>query len=134
MGNFIEVNDTLQITVEQGFPLATFNLQDHIEKPVTLDDIKGKIFTFQEKPRARIFHLEPVRVFFVQNIDGKWLFWGHAQIQEQSISKSIDRSGNWNGEWQTSGRFILSKVYSPDIQRTITIHESPPGKSYFGDG
>ncbi|MFN3193927.1 MAG: hypothetical protein ACE361_25675 [Aureliella sp.] len=131
MGNYIEVNDTLQITVEQGFPEDVFDLECHLKTPITLDDVKGKVFEFHGKPRARVFHLEPVRVFLVQNIDGKWLHWGHAQIQTQTISKLLGESGEWEGEWQTSGTYIMSAVYDPEHQRRMTLLETPPGKSYF---
>lgn len=131
MGNYIEVNDTLQIMEKQGFPSDVFDLESHNEKPVTLADVSGKVFSFQGKPRARIFHLEPVRIFLVQNIDGKWLFWGHAQIQSQTIRKKNDSAGQWAGEWETSGTYTISKVYTPDQQRETTLLESPPGKSYF---
>lgn len=131
MGNYIEVNDTLQITKEQGFPSEVFELNSHIENPVTLEDVSGKIFSFQNKPRARIFHLEPVRIFLVENIEGKWLFWGHAQIQTQTINKELDDAGNWVGDWQTSGSYTISKVYSPEQQKLTTVLESPPGRSFF---
>lgn len=133
MGNFIEVNDTLQITKEQGFPSDVFDLEGHLKDPVTLEDVKGRRFTFKDKPRARVYHLEPVRIFLVENINGKWLFWGHAQIQQQSISKAIDASGHWSGEWKTGGEYIMSAVYDPVYQELITRRESPPGKSYFED-
>lgn len=131
MGNFIEVNDTLQITVAQGFPSDVFDLKRHQKCPVTLADVEGQVFRFFEKPRARVYHLEPVRVFLVENIEGKWLFWGHAQIQSQTISKALDENGAWTGEWQTGGEFVLSQVYEPKYQEVVTRRESPPGKSYF---
>lgn len=133
MGNNIEVNDTLQITKQQGFPTDVFNLEAHRRSPVTLADVQGRRFQFNGKLGARIYHLEPTRVFLVENIDGKWLFWGHAQVQQQTIAKLYDASGNWSGEWQTSGEFIISAVYSPPYQELVTRRESPPGKSYFGD-
>ena len=131
MGNYIEVNDTLQITEQQGFPVDVFDLENHLKTPVTLEDVRGRVFSFQEKPRARVFHLEPVRVFLVQNINGKWLFWGHAQIQSQTISKVLDCNGDWTNEWQTRGTYIMSAVYDPEHQRRMTTLESPPGRSYF---
>ena len=131
MGNNIEVNDTLQITPDQGFPTEVFDLEAHLKTPITLADVSGRVFSFQGKPGARIFHLEPVRVFLVQNINNKWLFWGHAQIQSQTISKVLDCNGDWTGDWQTRGTYIMSAVYDPAHQKRMTILESPPGKSYF---
>ena len=131
MGNYIEVNDTLQITIEQGFPAKVLDLAKHQCDPIELSDVAGQVFTFYKKPRARVFHLEPVRIFLVQYIEGKWLFWGHAQIQEQTISKTLDNNGKWTGDWETSGKYMISKLYDPDLQKQTTINESPPGRSYF---
>ena len=41
MGSFIEINDTLRITKEQGFP-AELDLQTHLANPYTLDNVKDK--------------------------------------------------------------------------------------------
>jgi hypothetical protein len=132
MGSFIEVNDTLQITPEQGFPIDILDLKKHQQEPITLEDLAGKVLSFHNKPRPRLYHLEPVRVFLVQNIGGKWLFWGKIQIQSQKITKKFDSDGNWiKGEWETSGTYIFSEVYEPDYQRVFTIRESIPGRSYF---
>jgi len=84
MGSYIELNDTLQLTTEQGFPIE-LTLEKHLQHPFTANDFDGKIFSFQNKPNARLFHLAPTRVFLVHNIDGKWLYWGHAHIIEQTI-------------------------------------------------
>lgn len=132
MGSFIEINDTLQITTEQGFPADLLNLENHVQTPVTLDDVSGKIFHFHKKDSARIFHLDPIRVFLVHSIDGKWLIWGKALIQSQTIEKQLDASGKWiDGKWQTSGTYIISEIYEPDYQAIFTKRESVPGKSYL---
>lgn len=132
MGSFIEINDTLQITTEQGFPADLLNLANHLQTPVTLDDVKGKCFHFHKKDSARIFHLDPVRVFLVHSIQGKWLIWGKALIQSQTIEKQLDESGKWiEGKWQTSGTYIISEIYEPEYQAIFTKRESVPGKSYF---
>ena len=88
MGSFIELNDTLQITTEQGFPAEILDRDSYVKNPVTLDDVKNKIFHFKNKPKARIYHLDPVRVYFVHNINGKWLFWGRIFIETQTIVKN----------------------------------------------
>ena len=125
MGSMIEINDTLQLTTEQGFPSDVFDLACHQQNPITLDDVKDRIFTFKSKPNARIFQLDPVRVYFVHNINGKWLFWGHVFIQSISITK--DDKGNWI----TGGTYKVTEVYSPDYQESFSRHESPPGASFF---
>lgn len=132
MGSNVEVNDTLQLTNDQGFPAAILNLTGHIQKPVTLSDVADKTFQFANKPGARLFHLDPVRVFLVHNIDGKWLIWGKVLIQSQTVHKELNTAGTWTGEWLTSGTYKIIDLYEPDYQRTFTRRESPPGKSYFG--
>ena len=83
MGSFIELNDTLQITTEQGFP-KELTLEHHLQKPFIAEGFAGRVFDFN-KPDLRLFHPAPTRVFLVHNIDGKWLYWGHALILEQTI-------------------------------------------------
>ena len=79
MGTYIETNDTLQITREQGFP-KELQYDRHLIKPFTADDFKDVIFEFKDKPNIRIYHRPPVRDFLVENINGKWLYWGLIHI------------------------------------------------------
>ena len=44
MGSFIEINDTLRITVEQGFPVDILDLKKHQQNPVMTETLKDKIF------------------------------------------------------------------------------------------
>ena len=131
MGSQIELNDTLQLTTEQGFPAGLLDLARHRETPVTLADVQGRVFEFSNKSKARLFHLDPVRVYLAHNIAGKWLFWGQALIQSLKIAKKLPENGHWGGEWLTSGTYIVSAIYDPEYQETFTRKESPPGKSYF---
>ena len=94
MGTMIELADTLQLTTDPGFP-KLLDRDKHVKKPITLDVVAGRIFKFKDKPNASIFQLDPVRVFFVHNIDGKWLFWGHVQIQSLTIEKNLAPDGSW---------------------------------------
>ena len=125
MGSLIELNDTLQITEEQGFPSETLNLERHREKPLKAKEFEGRIFEFRDKEGARIFHQSPVRCFLVQNINGKWLYWGKCLIIEQKIK------GGTKEEHVTEGKFRITEIYDPKYQELITKHESPEGKSYF---
>lgn len=134
MGSEVEVNDTLQLTAEQGFPTEVFDLARHQERPVRLEDVAGRVFAFHGKERPRLFHLDPVRVFLVQNIGGKWLFWGKALIQSQQITKRLGPDGQWQKVWETSGTYVVSDVYEPEYQELFTRRESPPGASYFSGG
>lgn len=81
MGSYIETNYTLQITREQGFP-KQLNYEKHKITPYIAEDFENKIFEFKDKPNIRIYHRPPVRNFLVQNIDGKWLYWGLVHILE----------------------------------------------------
>lgn len=127
MGSGIEVNDTLQLTVEQGFPKDVLDLQKHISDPIKLESISDQVFHFSRKDGARVFHLDPVRVFLVENIDGKWLFWGKACIQSQTIEKDPDDSN----KWVTSGSYKIVDLYEPEYQKAFTIREAVKGKSYY---
>ena len=120
MGSYIEFNDTLQITTEQGFP-SELTLERHLQKPFTAEDFMGRIFEFR-KPDVRIYHPAPTRVFLVHNIGGKWLYWGHVQIIEQTIRAR---------ENETVGKFIIIKIYSPEHQRAMSTHEVDAGKEFF---
>ena len=132
MGTFIELNDTLQLTTDQGFPEDVLDFQKHQKKPITLDDVRGKLFTFRDKPAARIFQLDPVRVYFVHNINNKWLFWGHVLIQSLDIKKKLAADGAWDGQtWLTSGTYLVAKLYDPEYQRLFTTREAPEDRNFF---
>lgn len=132
MGTFIEINDTLQLTTEQGFPAHIFDYALHSRNPIQLSAVRNQLFEFRDKPSARIFQLDPVRVYFVHNIDGKWLFWGHVLIQSLSITKKIALDGSWNGkDWVTAGTYRVVDVYEPAYQKTFTLREAPFDRNYF---
>jgi len=104
MGSFIEINDTLQISIEQGFP-KELNYEQHKIKPFTADDFKDKIFEFKDKPKIRIYKLPPIRNFLVQNINGKWLYWGLIQVIEV-VHDNVKQT--------TSGKFKIIYIYTPE--------------------
>jgi len=132
MGSMVEINDTLQLTTEQGFPADLLDLKKHQKKPVKLSEVQDRIFEFKDKPAARIFQLDPVRVYYVHNIDGKWLFWGRVFIQSETIYKNVDAKGNWKeGDWLTSGTYKIIDVYDPKYQKAFTLHEAPADRNYF---
>ncbi|MEM2954365.1 MAG: hypothetical protein QW625_00200 [Candidatus Nanoarchaeia archaeon] len=119
MGSQIELNDTLKISKERGFPkeLNFENHQKHPEK--SWEKIKDKIFEFWNSGE-RLYNRPPTRVFLVEEIGEKWLYWGHAFIIEQAITK-----GN------TKGRYKIIKLYDPEYQIMATKNEAPEGKSYI---
>ena len=121
MGSFIEFNDTLQITTEQGFP-KELNLKEHQKKPFRVEDFKNRIFDFKNKEGIRLYHPAPIRVFLVHNINGKWLYWGHVHIIEQTIHADTKT---------TSGKFKIVKIYNPQYQKMVSENEVDKGKEYF---
>jgi hypothetical protein len=132
MGSFIEINDTLQLTTEQGFPEHLLNLEKHTGAPVTTEEVSDMLFEFKDKPSARIFQYDPCRVYYVHNIGGKWLFWGRVFIQSQSIYKKLGENGEWKeGDWLTSGTYKIIDIYPPDYQKIFTLHEAPPDRNFF---
>ena len=54
MGSYIETNDTLQITREQGFPEELI-FEKHKVNPYKAENFKDKIFEFKDKPNIRIY-------------------------------------------------------------------------------
>ena len=123
MGSLIEFDDTLQIAEEQGFPSDVLDLEKHRNNPISLEDVTDRIFEFSKKG-ARVYH-PSCRCFLVQNIDGKWLYWGHIQMVEQTI-----RGESWKTP-TTSGKYRIIKIYDPEYQEQATRAESPEGLSYF---
>ncbi len=104
MWSFIEINDTLQISIEQGFP-AELNYEKHKIKPFQTIDFSDKIFEFKNKPKIRIYKIPPVRNFLAQNIDGKRLYWWLIHITEITHD---------NINETTSGKFKIIHIYSPE--------------------
>lgn len=125
MGSHLELNDTLRITDEQGFPSDVLNLEKHRKNQIKLEDVENRILEFHDKPGARIYHNAPTRCFLVHDIKGKWLYWGKIVILEQTIR-------GMNKETQkTSGKYKIIQIYDPRYQEQITKNESPKGASYF---
>ena len=118
MGSLIEINDTLKISKERGFPKDLF-LEDYVNNQTLATNFISKELNFWNNDE-RLYHRPPTRVFLVEEINGKWLYWGHALVISQTISKG-----------KTSGTYQIIKLYSPEYQKDITREESPLEKSYF---
>ena len=104
MWSYVEINDTLQITKEQGFP-KELKIKEHLRKPYNAEMFKDKVFEFTNKPSIRNYQMPPVRNFLVENIDGKWLYWGQIHMLEVNhdyINK------------QTSGKFKIIYINKPE--------------------
>ena len=118
MGSHIEINDLLKISKERGFP-AELRLEDHVQDYLQSNRFLGQEFTFWNNGE-RLYNRAPTRVFLVEEIEGKWLYWGHVLVTEQTIKAG-----------KTEGKYQITKLYNPDYQRLATIHEAPEGKGYF---
>lgn len=122
MGSFIEINDTLQLTAEQGFP-SELIYERHKVKPFLIKDFENQIFEFKDKSKVRIYKLPPVRNFLVQNIDGKWLYWGLVHIIEVTHD---------NVKQTTSGKFKIIQIYTPEeMKHAYTYLRPTTAKSYL---
>lgn len=107
MGSMIEMNDTLQLTKEQGFP-CELDLEHHLKNPYTAEDFRDKVFAFRDKPAIRMYQVPPVRNFLAENRDGKWIYWVLVRILE--ITHDYVKK-------TTNGKFKIIYIYSPDEMR-----------------
>ena len=124
MGSFIEINDTLRITKEQGFP-AELNVDQHMKNPFLIEDFEGRVFSFKDKPDIRIYKIPPVRNFLVEEIDGKWLYWGRCHIlsvEHDYVNKT------------TSGTFSIIYLNSPEeMKQSFHLIDMREELNYFGE-
>ena len=120
MGSSIEFNDTLNITHEQGFPRELY-FEKHLKNPFKVEDFKGRVFSFK-KENIRLFNIPPCRTLLVQNINEKWLCWGYCDIIEQTINSK---------ENTTSGKFVITKIYSPERMKIANDEDVKRGKEFF---
>ena len=109
MGSFIEINDTLRITKEQGFP-AELGIQRHLENPYTFADVEGKVFEFTAKEKIRVYKQPPVRNFLAEDLDGKWLYWGLCYVLEvhHDYVKGV-----------TSGKYKIIRLNTPEEMKQM---------------
>lgn len=122
MGSLIEINDTLRINKEQGFP-AELDLQTHLQNPYTLDAVADKVFSFSSKPNIRVYKQPPVRNFLVEDVDGKWVYWGKCHILE--IHHDYVKN-------ETSGKFKIISINSPeDMAKAFDLIDLVPENNYF---
>lgn len=123
MGSMIETNDTLQLTLEQGFP-SELDYAKHKNKPFMASDFNDKIFAFKNKDNIRIYHMLPVRNFLVQNIGGQWLYWGLVHI--------LDVSHDYQKK-TTSGTFKIIYIYTPEeMKQAHKLIDRRLDTDYFG--
>ena len=122
MGSMIEINDTLAITREQGFP-KELDLEKHLKNPFRVKDFSERIFEFKNKNGIRVYHTPPVRNFFVENIGGKWVYWGLVhmlEVRHDYVNKT------------TSGKFKIIYINTPEEMKTMfKITDQRPELDYF---
>lgn len=122
MGSFIELNDTLRISREQGFPVE-LDIKRHLAKPFTMDFVKDQVYTFMNKDGIRVYHQPPVRCFLVEFIDSKWLYWGLCHIQEIThdyVNKT------------TSGKYKIIYINNPEeMKHAFNLIDRNPETNYF---
>ena len=121
MGSFIEINDTLRIDKSQGFP-AELDVDKHFENPFQADDFKDKIFEFSSKKDIRIYKVPPVRNFLVEDIGGKWLYWGQCHITEITHDYI---------NMTTSGKYKITHINTPQEMETAFKMIDSTGSDYF---
>lgn len=122
MGSLIEINDTLRINKTQGFP-EELDLLTHLQTPYTLESVKDKIFSFQSKHKIRVYKQPPVRNFLVEDVDGKWVYWGKCYILE--IHHDYVKN-------ETSGKFTIISINSPDdMKKAFDLIDLVPENNYF---
>ncbi|KXK27000.1 MAG: hypothetical protein TR69_WS6001001024 [candidate division WS6 bacterium OLB20] len=122
MGSFIEINDTLRINKEQGFP-AMLDLSTHLSSPYPLSAVERKIFRFSAKPKIRVYKIPPVRNFLVEDIDGKWVYWGLCHI----LSIQHDYLNE-----VTAGTFSIVRLNTPEeMKQAFTLIDLVPENNYF---
>lgn len=139
MGCFYEINDTLLLTKDQGFPSHLLNYKRHLKKPVTLKDVKNQIFRFKGRSAPRAFQLDPVRVFFIERTpEDKWLVWGKVLIESLTIEHKPKIKPDPKNlisfipdNWETSGTYKIIEIYDPEYQRLFTLNEAPKAWNFF---
>lgn len=122
MGSLIEINDTLRITKEQGFP-SFLKIDEHLINPISFSLVEGKIFEFKNKENIRIYKIPPVRCFLVEDINGKWVYWGLChiiEIKHDYINKT------------TSGKYRIIYLNNPnEVKEAYNLIDRNPNNNYF---
>lgn len=122
MGTLIEINDTLRITKKQGFP-TKLDIEKHIKDPYKLASLSERVFEFSSKPKIRVYKVPPVRNFLVEELHGKWIYWGLCHILEVHHDYL---------KQETSGKYRIIYLNSPDeIKKAHELIDRNPDTNYF---
>jgi hypothetical protein len=123
VGSIIEINDTLRITRDQGFPGDHLNLTTHLLDPCKIEDVGEWRFKFHSKSGIRVYQQPPIRNFLVEAIDDKWVYWGLCHIIE--VTHNYEKA-------TTSGWFQVVYLNSPDEMRAaFDLVDQVAASNYF---
>ncbi len=121
MGGKFICNDTLRISKAQGFP-DFLSLEKHLQAPYSLHDVEGKIFSFN-KPDLRLYQPTPIRVSWVEDVNGKWVYWGMINILETTLNFENNT---------TSGTYKVVKLFTPQQMRDyFEMKDGVVANNYF---
>lgn len=122
MGTFIETNDTLQLTKEQGFP-PELDLDVHLKEKIVVDKFIGRVFEFKDKSSLRVYQQPPVRNLLVENRNGKWIYWGLVHIVE--VTHDYENK-------ITKGKFRVIYINTPEEMKTAhALIDRNPETDFF---
>ena len=80
MGSYVELNDTLQITKEQGFP-KELDWKEHLKKPYTAEQFANKVFEFTNTNRFK--NTKYLNVVWTQLVNG-------VEVKKGTLNLDID--------------------------------------------
>ena len=124
MGSKVTINDTLQLTKEQGFPDA-LNLETHLKSPYQAQDFENTVFEFKNKSTIRIYQGLPVRNFLVENRDDKWIYWGLVHMLEVTHNHENET---------TTGKFKIIYLYTPEeMKKAHELIDRRKEMQFFND-
>lgn len=120
----IEINDTLRVSKDQGFP-QELDLARHLKSPYRTEELLGRTFEFHSKLGVRVYKLPPVRNFLVEDLDEKWVYWGLCHVLEVRHDY-ISRA--------TSGLYTITHLNSPaEMQAAFALIDRVWGNDWFSN-
>lgn len=109
MGTQFTINDSLQITREQGFPKELV-YEEHVKKNLKAEDFADRVFEFHDKAGLRVYQAYPTRNFLIENRDERWLYWGLVQILELHLDY-VNKVA--------SGKFKIIYINTPEEMKQV---------------
>jgi hypothetical protein len=118
----IEINDTLRINRRQGFP-PELDISRHMIRPYEITDVAGTVYKFTAKPKIRVYHAPPVRNFLVEELGGKWIYWGLCLVH--TIQHDYKKQ-------ETAGTFEIIRLNTPpEMRQLFELIDMRPDLNYF---